>query len=208
VLNKLAEAWPDARCGLEFESPFQLLVATILSAQCTDKRVNTITPALFARYPDLAAVARAELSEFQEAIKSINYYLTKAKTIIACCRAILDEHCGEIPSSIDELIKLPGIGRKSANVILTEAFGIPGITVDTHLGRLSRRLGFTSQTNPVKVESELMKLLPKKHWIDFNHRIITHGRLICHARNPDCDNCPLRDLCPRLGFEDERLSEV
>jgi endonuclease-3 len=199
LLPALARLHPDARCGLRFENPLQLLVATILSAQCTDERVNQVTPALFARFPDAAGLAAAGPGELEALVRSTNYYRTKARNIRACCRLLVERHGGEVPGDLDALVELPGVGRKTANVVLGDAFGRPGITVDTHLGRLSRRLGLTGETDPVKVERDLTALIPEAERTAFSHRMITHGRQVCHARKPDCAGCGLKGICPRVG---------
>jgi endonuclease-3 len=199
IIRALARLYPDAQCALNHENPLQLLVATILSAQCTDARVNLITPALFARYPDAAAFAKADPRELETMIRSTGFYRNKARSIQACCRSLVEQHDGEVPSTMEALVPLAGVGRKTANVILGSAFGLPGITVDTHVGRLSRRLGLTTETDPEKVERDLMRLLPKKEWTLFSHRVIYHGRQVCHARRPGCDRCTLVSLCPRIG---------
>lgn len=199
LLKKLQEAYPDAKCALNFESPLQLLIGTILAAQCTDARVNQITPGLFAKYPNAASFAKVSPGELEKDIHSTGFFRNKAKNIVACCQRIVSEYGGEVPNTMEDLLTLAGIGRKSANVILSESFGIPGITVDTHLGRLSRRIGLTVNTHPEKVERDLMVLLPRKHWIAFNHRIIIHGRRVCHSRKPDCDGCFLKRMCPKMG---------
>ncbi len=196
ILAGLAETYPDAECALDFNNPYELLIATILSAQCTDKRVNRVTPALFAAFPDPAAMATAPMERVIELIRSTGFFNNKAKNIIAACQAIVAEHGGTVPDRLEALVKLPGVGRKTANVVLGNAFGVPGITVDTHLGRVSRRLGLTEQTDPVKVEFELMKVIPKPDWTRFSHRIIHHGRALCAARKPKCDACPLAPDCP------------
>ncbi len=199
IVRALAKLYPDAHCALDHQTPLQLLVATILSAQCTDARVNLVTPALFARYPDAAAFAGADPAELEALIQSTGFFRNKARNIMACCRRLVEEHGGEVPSTMEELVPLPGVGRKTANVILGNAFDTPGITVDTHVGRLSRRLGLTEHTDPVKVERDLMALLPPKEWTLFSHRLIFHGRQVCHARKPDCAGCTLARLCPRIG---------
>jgi endonuclease-3 len=199
IRRALARLYPDAHCALDHANPLQLLVATILSAQCTDARVNLITPALFARYPDAAAFAAATPGELEQAIQSTGFFRTKARNIMACCRQLLARHGGQVPGTMDALVPLPGVGRKTANVVLGNVFDVPGITVDTHVGRLSRRLGLTAETDPVKVERDLMALVPKKHWTVFSHRLIFHGRRVCHARKPDCAGCTLAKLCPRVG---------
>jgi endonuclease-3 len=201
ILDALADAYPDAKCGLDFGSPLQLLIATILSAQCTDKRVNLVTPALFKRFPTARAFADAKLADIEKMIRSTGFYRNKAKNIQACCRLLVEKYGGEVPQSLDELVHLPGVGRKTANVVLGDAFGQPGITVDTHCGRLSRRLGLTTHTDAVKVEHDLMRQLPSAEWTPFSHRIIAHGRQVCFARKPDCEHCPLDRLCPKIGVE-------
>jgi endonuclease-3 len=202
VVRELARLYPEVKSALDFRDPLQLLVATILSAQCTDARVNRVTPALFARYPDAAAFATARPRELQKLIHSTGFYRNKARNIIGCCRALVDHHDGRVPDSLDELVPLPGVGRKTANVVLGNAFGVPGIPVDTHVGRLSRRLGLTTHTDPVKVERDLMAVLPRKEWVVFSHRMMRHGRLVCHARRPKCDQCTLARFCPRVGVPD------
>jgi endonuclease III len=199
LVKELARLYPDARCALNHETPLQLLVATILSAQCTDARVNLVTPALFARYRDAKAFAEAELGELETAIQSTGFFRNKARNIRTCCRVLVAEHGGEVPGTLDELVRLPGVGRKTANVLLGNAFDTPGITVDTHVGRLSRRLGLTPETDPEKVERDLMALLPPKEWTMFSHRMIFHGRQVCHARKPNCSSCTLAKLCPKIG---------
>ena len=199
VLRVLARLYPDAHCALDFTSPLELLIATILSAQCTDVRVNLTTPALFARYPDAAAYAKAELADIEELIRSTGFFRNKAKSIRDCCRILVEKHGGEVPSTLEELVVLPGVGRKTANVVLGNAFETPGITVDTHVGRLSRRLGFTTNEDAVKVEHDLMAIWPKKEWTMASHRLIFHGRQVCHSRKPLCDACELAKLCPKVG---------
>jgi endonuclease III len=199
VLAALAELYPDARCALEHQTPLQLLVATILSAQCTDVRVNLVTPALFARYQTAHDFAAAKPRELEQLIASTGFFRNKAKNIIACCRAIIDRHNGEVPRTLEELVQLPGVGRKTANVVLGDSFGVPGITVDTHVGRLSRRLGLTVHDDPVKVEFDLMTVVPQADWTPFSHRLIFHGRRVCDARKPDCPNCAMNAFCPKVG---------
>jgi endonuclease-3 len=196
---RLTVLYPDVRCPLTHANPVQLLVATILSAQCTDARVNLVTPALFRRYPDAFAFAAAEPRELETYIKSTGFFRNKAKHIIACCQQLVEKHGGQVPATLEELVPLPGVGRKTANVILGTAFATPGITVDTHVGRLSRRLGLSSFTDPVKVERDLMKLVPKRQWSTFSLRLIFHGRQVCYARKPRCGDCALARLCPRIG---------
>jgi endonuclease-3 len=199
--KKLVEAWPkvypDAHCELDFKSPFQLLIATILSAQCTDKRVNIVTPALFKRYRSAADFAKARPADLEKAIQSTGFFRNKAKSIRAASAAIAREHGGKVPRTMAELHALPGVGRKTANVVLGNAFAInEGIVVDTHVARLSQRLGLTKQKDPEKIERDLMKLIPRKHWTDWSHWLIWHGRRRCFARKPDCRNCEVLELCP------------
>jgi endonuclease-3 len=199
IVRLLAQMHPDAKCALDYTNPLQLLIATILSAQCTDVRVNMVTPALFARYRTAKDYAEADQGELETMIQSTGFFRNKAKSIIACCQKLVTEHGGKVPGSMEELIVLPGIGRKTANVILGNAFDIPGITVDTHVGRVSRRLGLTKHDDPQKVEADLMKLIPIKDWTMFSHRMIYHGRQICHARRPKCGECRLASVCPKIG---------
>lgn len=199
LLARLAEAYPETGTALNFGTPFQLLVATILSAQCTDARVNLVTPALFERFPTPQAMAAATVEQIIPFVKSTGFFRNKAKNIHGAATAIVKIHCGEVPGTLEELVKLPGVGRKTANVVLGDAFGTTGITVDTHVGRLSRRLGLTRKHDPVKVEMVLNKLVPQAEWTRFSHRLILHGRQVCHARKPQCQSCPLLDLCPRIG---------
>jgi endonuclease-3 len=202
IFRRLTRLYPDAHCALDHANPFQLLIATILSAQCTDKRVNLVTPALFARFPDARSFAGADVREIEDLVRSTGFFRNKAKNIQQLCRALVDEHGGQVPGSLEELVKLPGVGRKTANVVLGDGFGVPGITVDTHVGRLSRRLGFTRLVDPVKVERELMAIWPRKDWTLFSHRLIFHGRQVCAARKPDCGRCTLADVCPKVGVVD------
>ena len=195
----LTEAYPDCGIALHFETPFQLAVATILSAQCTDKRVNIVTPALFARYPDAETTAAADVTDIMELVKTTGFFRNKAKFIKSFATAIVNDFNGEVPADLNLLVTLPGIGRKTANVVLGDAFGIPGITVDTHVGRLSRRLGLSKHLDPVKVEFDLMKLIPRAEWTTFSHRVILHGRAVCAARKPACGRCTLAGLCPSAG---------
>jgi endonuclease-3 len=200
AINKgLAKLYPDAHCALDFKNPLQLLIATILSAQCTDVRVNLVTPALFARYPDAQSFADADIAELERMIQSTGFFRNKAKSIKTCCQILVEKHKGEVPGTLDELVPLPGIGRKTANVVLGNAFGVPGITVDTHVGRLSRRMGLTTHEDAVKVERDLMELIPKKEWTMFSHRMIFHGRQVCAARKPDCEHCAVAKHCPKIG---------
>jgi endonuclease-3 len=199
LLRGLAKLYPNAHCALHFNNPLQLLVATILSAQCTDVRVNMVTPALFARYTDAQAFADADPHELERMIQSTGFFRNKAKNIIACCRILVERHEGRVPGTLEELVPLPGVGRKTANVVLGNAFGTPGITVDTHVGRLSRRLGLTREVDPVRVERDLMEQIPRKDWTMFSHRMIFHGRQVCFARKPNCAGCTLAKICPKIG---------
>jgi len=196
----LATAYPDAHCELNFHTPLQLAVATILSAQCTDKRVNETTPELFHRYPSAAHYAAADRDELEELIRSTGFYRNKASALIGLGAALVERFGGEVPATLLELITLPGIGRKTANVILGNAFGVPGITVDTHLGRLARRWGWTEHEDPVKVEQAIAELIPQRDWTMMSHRAIFHGRRVCHSRRPACGVCPLAGDCPSYGL--------
>ena len=196
ILDRLEELYPDAHCPLLHDNPLQLLVATILSAQCTDARVNLVTPDLFRRFPDAQAFADARLKQLESAIRTTGFFRNKAKNIRECCRAMLKRFGGRVPANLEDLVSLPGVGRKTANVVLGSAFGIPGITVDTHVGRLSRRLGLTKEQDPVKVEFDLMKLIPQEKWSSFSLQLIWHGRRVCLARSPRCAECALEALCP------------
>ena len=200
VVRVLKKEYPEVHCALVHSSPFELLVATILSAQCTDARVNIVTPPLFKKYPDPAAFAAAPLPAIEKAIQSTGFFRNKAKNIKAASTAIVDDYGGEVPETLDELVGLAGVGRKTANVVLGVAFGqATGVVVDTHVGRLSRRLGLTTNDDAVKVEADLMAIIPKKEWIDFSHRLIAHGRQVCIARKPKCEVCVMNDFCPRIG---------
>jgi len=197
ILRLLKAAYPDARCALEHRNAYQLLCATILSAQCTDARVNMVTPTLFAKYPTPFELARAEPAEVQEIIKSTGFFRNKTKSLIGMAQAIVADHDGEVPHTMEELRKLPGVGRKTANVILANAYGInEGVTVDTHVTRLSRLLGLSREVDPVKIEEELMRLFPRKDWGLLSHLLIFHGRQVCIARRPRCGKCVLARLCP------------
>ena len=199
VFETLQGHYPPASTFLTHDGPFQLLIAVILSAQCTDKRVNMVTPDLFKAYPDPASLSKAPLKSVQTLIKSINFFNTKAKNIIATAQQIMSKHQGEVPQTLDALTALPGVGRKTANVVLGQAFGIPGITVDTHVNRLSRRLGFSTQIDAVKAEYELMALWPESLWNDFSTLLILHGRHVCYARTPHCSTCIIQAHCPKTG---------
>ncbi|MBN2808782.1 MAG: endonuclease III [Deltaproteobacteria bacterium] len=196
LILALSRLYPLATCGLIYHNPLELLVAVILSAQCTDVRVNLVTPALFARYPEVKALAEASLSELEEAIRSTGFFRHKAKNIQLCAQALLSRHAGRIPSSLAEMVKLPGVGRKTANVVLAELYGVPGVVVDTHVKRLSCLLGLTESEDPVKIEQDLMKVVPQAAWNLFSHLLIYHGRNLCPARRPACEECPLIKLCP------------
>lgn len=208
VLDRLKRLYPDATCSLTYETPVQLLIATILSAQCTDERVNRVTPALFERFPDAHAMAEADLAEIETLVKSTGFYRNKAKNIQAACRKIVTDFGGEVPQTMEALTSLPGAARKTANVVLAHAFGInAGVTVDTHVKRLSRKLGFTKQTDPGKIEKDLMKLIPQVDWENWSIRLIYHGRAVCNARKPACDRCELADLCPSAVLPAAEIAE-
>jgi endonuclease-3 len=197
IFARLKRAYPDAHTELDHETPLQLLIATILSAQCTDKRVNMVTPLLFKTYPTAQSLADARQEELEEIIKSTGFFRNKSKSLIALGKALVERHNGEVPDTMDALVKLPGVGRKTANVILGNAFGKnEGIVVDTHVGRLSLRLGLTKETDPIKVEQDLMPLFPQKDWTMLAHVLIFHGRRVCDARVPKCEICVLSDICP------------
>ncbi len=197
--RRLALAYPDAHCELDFNSPLELLVATMLSAQCTDVRVNLVTPALFRRYRTAADYAGAERSELEELIRSTGFFRAKSNSIIGMGQALCERFAGEVPSRLVDLVTLPGVGRKTANVVLGNAFGIPGITVDTHVGRLARRLGWTEEVDPERVEAEHNAIFAKTEWTPLSHRLIFHGRRCCQARKPNCAECPIASLCPSAG---------
>lgn len=196
VNRALAEVYPDAHCELDYTTPFQLLVATVLSAQCTDVRVNQVTPGLFAVYPDAQALAGADRDRLEALIKPTGFYRAKAESLLGLSRDIVERYEGEVPGRLKDLVTLRGVGRKTANVVLGNAFGVPGITVDTHMGRLARRLGLTVNEDPVVVERELMALIERKEWTLWSHRVIFHGRRRCKARKPECGACEIADLCP------------
>ena len=205
ILQRLDRMYPGATCALTHRNPWELLVATILSAQCTDQRVNMVTPELFKKWPTSEDMAQAEVGELEKTIQSTGFFRNKARNILGCCHKLVEQHGGEVPRTLDELVKLPGIGRKTANVVLGTAYGIPsGVVVDTHVTRLCFRLGLTKHTNAVKIEQDLIKLLPEKEWIDFSHRLIHHGRRICNARKPLCGKCMLLAICPRIGVEEKK----
>ncbi|MEZ7897465.1 MAG: endonuclease III [Flaviflexus sp.] len=196
VNEALTRYYPDARCELDYTNPLELLVATVLSAQTTDVRVNSVTPELFARYPSAADYRDADREELESILRPLGFFRAKAKSLIGLGGALVEDYDGVVPGSLNELVKLPGVGRKTANVVLGNAFGIPGITVDTHVGRLSRRLGWSREEDPFKVEKDIAGLLPEEEWTMACHRLIFHGRRLCTARKPACDRCPIADLCP------------
>lgn len=199
VVETLRAEYPDARTALDFQTPLQLLIATILSAQCTDERVNQVTPGLFARFPDAAALAAADRAELETLIKSTGFFRNKAKAILSCCADLVKLHGGEVPRTLEQLTALHGVGRKTANVVLANAFGIPGIAVDTHVTRVSNRLAFVRDVDAVKIEFALMQIVPREHWLKLSHYLILHGRRICVARKPRCSVCPVAAHCPRVG---------
>jgi len=197
VHARLKKQYPDARVELDYSNPFQLLIATILAAQSTDVRVNIVTKSLFRKYPDARSFAEADLVEMETAVKQTGFFRNKAKAVINCSKALVEKHGGEVPRTIEELVALPGVGRKTANVVLGNAMGIEaGVIVDTHVTRLSGRLGFTKSTDAVEIEQDLMKIVPRGEWTGFANRLILHGRRVCFARKPDCPNCVLNDICP------------
>lgn len=197
IYGRLLELYPDAHCELDHRNPYELLAATILSAQCTDRRVNMVTPQLFAEYPDTERLAAARHEDVEEIIRTTGFFRSKAKSLVGMATAVVDRHGGEIPSSMEELVKLPGVGRKTANVVLGNAFGINvGVVVDTHVGRIAGRLHLTKETDPVKIEQDLMKLFPADRWTMLSHLMIFHGRRTCEARRPKCEACTLADICP------------
>ncbi len=192
----LESLFPAPECALKFATPFQLLVATIMSAQCTDKQVNKTTPGLFAKYPDAKSMAGAELSDIEETIRSIGIYKNKARNIHNAAKAIMENFGGEVPRTMEELTSLPGVGRKTANVVLGNAFGVPGMVVDTHVKRIANRFGLTKNQDPAKIEQDLMKLIPSESWTDFSHQLVLFGRSVCDARKPDCAGCGVSEICP------------
>ncbi len=195
----LAETYPDAKCELDFDNAFELLVVTVLSAQTTDKRVNATRPTLFAAYPDAAAMAAADRDKLEQIIGPLGFFRQKTETLLKLSAALVEKYDGQVPPRLDDLVTLPGVGRKTANVVLGNAFGVPGITVDTHFGRLVRRFGWTEETDPVKVEHAIGALFPKRDWTMLSHHLIWHGRRRCHARNPACGACPVARWCPAYG---------
>ena len=199
IFRELAKTYPDAGPELDFATPLELLVATILSAQCTDRRVNAVTPALFAKYPTAAAYAAADISEIEELIKPTGFYRNKASSIMKMASALCEDHGGDVPPRLDDLVKLPGVGRKTAFVVLGNAFDQPGLTIDTHFGRLARRFHWSANTDPVKVEMDVAALFPAKDWTMLSHYVLWHGRRVCHARKPACGACTLSRKCPSFG---------
>jgi len=197
----LKRAYPDAECALQHHGPFQLLAATILSAQCTDQRVNMVTPALFEKYPTAESLARGRIRDIERIIRSTGFFRSKAKSLKGMAQGLVRDHEGEFPREVDDLVQLPGVGRKTANVVLGVCYGIAsGVVVDTHVKRISNLLGLTTEANPEKIERDLMGLLPEKEWIEYSHRVIHHGRKICIARRPQCPECPLLECCQRVGL--------
>jgi endonuclease III len=209
IIAGLQKAYPDAHCELNHSNPLELLIATILSAQCTDKRVNMVTPQLFKKYPTAKDYANARQSELEEEIKTTGFYRNKAKSITKAAKNIVEKHGGKVPNTMEELIALGGVGRKTANVVLGNAFNInTGVVVDTHVARLSQRLGLTKEKDPVKIELALMNLVPQEQWTMFSHWLIWHGRRRCYARNPDCPNCEIKGVCPKIGVPKEIAKKV
>ncbi|HEC32309.1 MAG TPA: endonuclease III [Deltaproteobacteria bacterium] len=204
ILRILDKLYPDAKCSLNFTNPLELLVATILSAQCTDERVNEVTKSLFEKYRSAKDYASVSQEELEEDIRPTGFYKNKAKSLRKCCEELERKFGGEVPPDLDKLVKLPGIGRKTANVVLGAAFGIPGIVVDTHVKRISRRLGLTREKDPVKIEFDLMKLIPKEKWTKFSHQMIYHGRAVCKSRKPLCEECELREYCDYYRDRDKK----
>ena len=196
----LAETYPDARCELDFDTPFELLVVTVLSAQTTDRRVNAVRPTLFAAYPDATAMAAASREHLEQIVGPLGFFRAKTDALLKLSQALVEQYDGQVPGRLDDLVTLPGVGRKTANVVLGNAFGVPGITVDTHFGRLVRRFGWTEQDDPVKVEAVVAALQPKADWTMLSHHVIWHGRRRCHAKKPACGACPLARLCPSYGI--------
>jgi endonuclease-3 len=200
ILSRLEKMYPGATCALIHKSPWELLVATILSAQCTDKRVNLVTPVLFARYRSAADYAAADREDVEKIIQSTGFFRAKTTSILGLGQALCERFGGEVPGKLRDLVTLPGVGRKTANVVLGDAFGVPGITVDTHFGRLARRFGWTAEDDPVKVEQEVGSLIPRAEWTPLSHRLIAHGRRVCHSRRPACGACGIAQLCPSYGL--------
>ncbi len=201
ILDQLYQLYPDAHCALRYDNPFQLLIATILSAQCTDVQVNKVTLGLFAKYPSAQALAVADLQTLEGDIRSTGFYRNKARNLLGCAQMLLCAYDGQVPKTLSELVRLPGVGRKTANVVLGNVFGIPGMVVDTHVKRLSRRFAWTDQQHPEKIEGDLCQLLPQEHWVQAAHLLIHHGRLLCKAPIPICSRCPLQKDCPQKGVD-------
>lgn len=199
IHRTLAQTYPDARCELDFDSPWQLLVATVLSAQTTDVRVNSVTPTLFSRWPDPVALAGAQRDELEEVLRPLGFYRAKTDSLLALSARVVEVYAGQVPDNLADLVTLPGVGRKTANVVLGNAFGVPGITVDTHVGRLARRLAWTEETRPERVEVDIADLFEPKDWTMLCHRLIFHGRRRCHSRRPACGTCPVASWCPAYG---------
>lgn len=195
----LAQTYPDAHCELDFDTPFELLVVTVLSAQTTDKRVNTVRPTLFAAYPDARSMAGAPRERLESIVGPLGFFRAKTESLLKLSAALVADHNGEVPGRLEDLVKLPGVGRKTANVVLGNAFDVPGITVDTHFGRLVRRFGWTAETDPVKVEFAIAEIFPKNDWTMLSHHVVWHGRRCCHAKKPACGACPLASMCPAYG---------
>ncbi len=195
IINVFDELYPEAICSLEYNSPLQLLISTQLAAQCTDARVNIVAKNLYLKYKTAQDFARADIKELEEDVKSTGFYRNKAKNIIACCKILVEKYNGDIPDNMEELLELPGVGRKTANLVLHEVYGVQGIVVDTHAKRLSNRIGLTKNDNPEKIEYDLQKIVPKSRWADFCHQLVFHGRQVCKARKPECDNCEIRQFC-------------
>lgn len=198
---RMLRSWyPDAKCELDFDSPFQLLCATVLSAQCTDQRVNAVTPSLFARFPDSETMAGADVQDLEEIVRSTGFFRAKSASLLGIAHAVQEDYAGAVPNDLERLVQLPGVGRKTANVVLGNSFGVPGITVDTHVRRLSQRMGWTRQADPPKIEQDLMLLFERPDWTQMSHVFIWHGRRRCHSRRPACGACPVSDWCPSAGL--------
>ena len=204
ILVRLGKEYADTQTALHYKNAYELLVATILAAQCTDKRVNIVTRTLFVRFPDAIALSGGELDEIEEMIKTCGLYKSKAKNLLACAKRLSEEFGGEVPHTMEELVSLAGVGRKTASVVLAYAFGIPAMAVDTHVGRVANRLGLANSQNPVKIEQQLCALIPKERWSDAHHWLIWHGRKVCHAQRPDCPGCVVRELCPSAVLEENK----